>query len=82
MQYFHDFFISLLYFCTLEILILIVFQVLFASNCNSKRITSVSVCGVCFSHVGIKQLVFGGKLLGDWDEDLTSDQADFKSYKI
>jgi len=33
-------------------------------------------------HVGIKQLVFGGKRLGDWDEDLTSDQPDFKSYKI
>ena len=34
------------------------------------------------SHVGIKQLVFGGKNLGDWDEDLTSDQPDFRSYKV
>ncbi|KAG0595323.1 hypothetical protein M758_UG158600 [Ceratodon purpureus] len=41
-----------------------------------------ALTNVSSDHVGIKQLVFGGKNLGDWDEDLTSDQPDFKSYKI
>ena len=35
-----------------------------------------------FSHVGIKQLVFGGKHLGDWDDDLTTGEDGLKSYKI
>lgn len=38
--------------------------------------------GVFFSHVGIKQLVFGGKHLGDWDDDLTTGEDGLKSYKI
>lgn len=33
-------------------------------------------------HVGIKQLVFGGKNLGDWDEDLITEEAGYRSYKI
>ncbi|XP_024377201.1 uncharacterized protein [Physcomitrium patens] len=32
--------------------------------------------------VGIKQLVFGGKHLGDWDEDLKSNEDGYRAYKI
>ena len=43
----------------------------------------LNFCGcVFFSHVGIKQLVFGGKHLGDWDDDLTTGEDGLKSYKI
>lgn len=41
-----------------------------------------ALTNVSSDHVGIKQVVFGGKKLGDWDEDLTEGQPDFRSYKI
>ena len=34
------------------------------------------------SHVGIKELTFGGKRLGDWDEGMTVAEDGYISYKI
>ena len=34
------------------------------------------------SHVGIKELTFGGKQLGDWDEGMTVAEDGYISYKI
>lgn len=34
------------------------------------------------SHVGIKQLVFGGQKLGDWEEGMLDPEDGYKKFKI
>jgi hypothetical protein len=33
-------------------------------------------------HLGIKQVFFGGKKLGDWEEGMTSSDYGYKHFKI
>lgn len=40
-------------------------------------------CVILFcSHIGIKQLIFGGQRLGDWEEGMTDPEDGYKSFKI
>lgn len=41
-----------------------------------------SLACVSSEHVGIKELTFGGKRLGDWEEGMTSTEDGYISYKI
>lgn len=41
-----------------------------------------SLAAVSSDHVGIKELTFGGRRLGDWDEGMTSKEDGYISYKI
>lgn len=41
-----------------------------------------SLAVVSSEHVGIKELTFGGKRIGDWEEGMTSVEDGYISYKI
>ncbi|CAM6100949.1 unnamed protein product [Calypogeia fissa] len=41
-----------------------------------------ALSGVSSDHVGIKQLIFGGQKLGDWEEGMTDPENGYKSFKI
>ncbi|KAJ7538427.1 hypothetical protein O6H91_11G047400 [Diphasiastrum complanatum] len=41
-----------------------------------------SLTALSSQHVGIKQLIFGGKNFGDWEEGMTNPEDGYKVYKI